>query len=323
MVAAAGARVAPLRVMTTRSATAAAIVLLLGGCGTDSTGELVVDGAGSATILGASAAGVYWTAPASGGTRVLGTSLDALPGEPQELATATGPAVHAADHVILVQAGLLLRAQLDAPLLRAASTDAEALGEIPGAMPQLVWSLADKLSWGMVSAEHTVTLLRTTRVDHVVTTPRRIYAAVDGTSERRLVYVDLADGLVHNLTSSTGYASAFQNAAATATYQGRIVGADDDAAYWLVEEQPSHRAVLVSLPVRGEATVLLDTIQGATGFFVTPEAFYWQEDDALLSAPRTGGTASIAATLDGAAGAVDDGFVYYVTPGGSIERRGL
>jgi len=309
--------------MTTRSATAAAIAALLAGCGTDSAGEIVVAAAGQATLLGASPAGVYWTTPGTAGTRIHGSSLEALPGAAQELAMATGPAVHADDHVVLAQAGVLLRAQLDAPLARAASTNAEALGEIPGPTPRLVWSLADKLSWGESQAERTVTLLRTTRVDHVRTTAHRIYAAVDGTTERRLVYLDLADGLVNNLTASTTFASAFPSASDGATYQGRIVGADDDGAYWLVEQSPSRRAVLVALPARGEPTVVLDTLQQARGFFVTPDAFYWQEGDTLLTAPRAGGSAAIAAELDGTAGALADGFVYYVTPGGAIERLAL
>jgi hypothetical protein len=310
--------------MTTRSATAAAIAALLAGCGTDSTGELVVENAGQATLLGASSAGVYWTAPGSGGARVLGSSLAALPAEPQELAPATGAAEHATDPVILANAGALLRAQLDPPHARAALAPADAIGEIPGDTPRLVWTVADKLSWGMSDAERTLALVRTTRVDHVRTTPRRIYAAVDSTaSERRVVYVDLAEALIHNLTSSSAYASEFPGAADGATYQGRIVGADADGAYWLVEESPSRRAVLVALPARGEPTVVLDTIRGATGFFVTPDAFYWQEGDVLLTAPRTGGSATIAAELDGAAGAIADGFVYYVTPGGSIERLAL
>lgn len=322
MTAACGARVALLRVMTTRSATAA-IAALLAGCGTDSPGETVVVAAGQATLLGASAAGVYWTTPGTPGTRVLGSSLEALPGDAQELAMATGPVVYADGHVVLAQTGVILRARLGAPLARVVSTNAEALGEIPGEPPRLVWTLADKLSWGTSEAERTVTLVRTTRVDHVRATARRIYAAVDGTSERRLVYLDLADGLVNNLTASSTFASAFPSAPDGATYQGRIVGADDDGAYWLVEQSPSRRAVLVALPARGEPTVVLPTIQQASGFFVTAEAFYWQEGDTLLTAPRAGGSASIAAELDGTAGAIADGFVYYATPGGAIERLAL
>ncbi len=312
--------------MTTRSATAAAIAALLVGCGgTESpAGELVVENAGQATLLGASAAGLYWTAPGSGGTRVLASSLDALPGEPVELATATGPVVHVIDHVVLAKDGMVLRAQLDAPLARRATTNADALGEIDGPSPRVVWSLADKLSWGVNDAEHTVTLLRTMRVDHVRTTPRRIYAALDGTTDRRLIYIDLADNLVQNLTSSTEFASDFPHAAAGATYKGRIVHVDDDGAYWLVEEAPSRRAVLVWLPARTPSPmVVLDTIQNVSGFFVTADAFYWQEKDALLTAPRAGGAASIATTLDGTAGAIADGFVYYVTKSGAIERLPL
>ena len=120
-------------------------------------------------VLGASPAGVYWTAPGSGGTRVLGAALDALPAEPQELATAPGPVVYATDHAVLAGAGFVLRSSIDAPLARGIATAADALGEIEGPAPRCVWTLADKLSWGENEAERTVVLARPTRA----ASPRR------------------------------------------------------------------------------------------------------------------------------------------------------
>jgi hypothetical protein len=107
-----------------------------------------------------------------------------------------------------------------------------------------------------------------------------------------------------------------------ATYRGRIVHADDDGALWLVEEIPSGRGIVVSEPVQGDATVLLEHLAGASGFFATPDALYWQEDDALLSAPRAGGAAEIISSLPGPAGALADGYIYFVD-GTAIKRLPL
>lgn len=60
----------------------------------------------------------------------------------------------------------------------------------------------------------------------------------------------------------------------------------------------------------------------ASAFFTRDEAFYWQEDDALLTAPRSGGAASIAQRVSGTVGAFDSGFVYSVE-GSAIERVAL
>jgi hypothetical protein len=65
--------------------------------------------------------------------------------------------------------------------------------------------------------------------------------------------------------------------------------------------------------------VLLEHIRGASGFFATADSLYWQEADALLTAPRTGGAASIVASDLGPVGAVADGYAYF-TQGVAIER---
>ncbi|HUS28509.1 MAG TPA: hypothetical protein VMZ53_08370, partial [Kofleriaceae bacterium] len=102
-------------------------------------------------------------------------------------------------------------------------------------------------------------------------------------------------------------------------YEGRIVDADDSGALWLVEEMPSGRAIVVAEPVQGEASLVLPHVSRATGFFASAGSLYWQEGDELLTAPRAGGAASIVASLPGAAGAVADGYVYFVN-GSAIER---
>ena len=306
---------------------ASVIAALLGGCGTDpSSSEVVVTDAPGATLLGASSNAVYWSAAA--GKRVLGSSLETLPAEVEELSTATGPAVHADDHVLLVADGRVMRARVGAPPERLASATVEALGETSETPPRLIWTVADKLSWGLTDAERTITIPRTTRVDHVRAGFRRIYAAVDGPQGRRLIYVNLTDGLFHGLTAATTYADSFPGGPLDgATYSGRVVGADDNSAFWLVEETAAGasapgRAVLVSVLDTGVGTVLLEHIKRPSAFFVADDGFYWQEGDALLHAPREGGAASIAVHLDGTAGAIADGFVYYVS-GSSIERLAL
>ncbi len=325
----AGARVAPLRVMTTRSAIVSVIAALLAACGTDSTSsEVVVDKASGATLLGASANALYWSVPAAAGTRVLGSSLATLPGEAEDLAMATGPSVHAADHVVFVADGYMMRASVGAAASRLATATAEAIGETAELPPRLIWAAGDKLSWGVSEADRTVAIPRATRVDHVRASFRRIYAAVDSSQGRRLVYVDRTIGLVQGLVASTEFAASFPGGAKDgATYRGRIVGTENDDVFWLVEESvagttlPS-RAVLALVTDRGEISVLLDRIQKPSAFFVADDGFYWQEGDALLHAPRDGGAASIAAKLSGTAGALADGFVYYVS-GSSIERLAL
>jgi hypothetical protein len=78
----------------------------------------------------------------------------------------------------------------------------------------------------------------------------------------------------------------------------------------------------MAFPVEGEPSVLLDKIGAVSAFFVAADGFYWQEGDAILNAPKSGGAASIAAHITGQAGAVADGYVYYVN-GDAIERLAL
>lgn len=325
MAAAAGARVAPLRVMTTRSATASAIAALLVGCGSDPTPEVVVaDPGGVPTLLGVSDDGVYWTTGSGAMRRISGANLDALPSTSMELVPAATIAVQARDHVLAVSGQNVMRASVLAPATRIATTDAEVLAESDGPVPRLVWTVGNRLSWGDGDLQGSATLNRTTTVDHIRAASNRYWAAADGSAGSRLVFVDRDTTASGTGASAARFAESFPGGGADgATYTGRIVDATNESALWLVEESPSHRGVLVEVTPPTTTKVLLDHIQGAGAFFATADAFYWQEKDVLLTAPRAGGAASIAAELDGTAGAVADGFVYYVTPGGAIERLAL
>lgn len=324
----------PCPAVTTRSARAALFAaILLAGCGTDDPSpELVVGdasmGGGTPSLLGASASSVYWSVSSTGGKRIGGGALAALPADGQELVMATGAVTHAGDHVIAVAGATILRVGVDSPAARVMSGTADVLAETPEAMPRLVWTVADKLYWGANEAEGSVVMPRTVRADHVRASKRWCYAAVESSGERRLLRVDRSTGAVGVGAGSARYADAFPGGAKTgATYRGRVVGADDRGGFWLVEETAAGettpgRAILVGVAEDGVATVLLEHIQNPAAFFVTDDAFYWQEGEALLTAPREGGAASIAAHLPGTAGALADGFLYYVT-GSSIERLAL
>ena len=299
-----------------------ATLLALGACGSSAaTPEVVVAdaamGAGTPTVLGASADSVYWAVASGSGPRlVAGSPLAALPAEAQQLGSASGPIAQIGDHVLLATDGAIVRVGVSLPAAKVASGTAEALGESLDSAPVVVWTEGSVVSWsGEVTSS--ATLPKIVRCDHVRVTTTSIYVAADGTTERRLLRVDRATGSVSPLAASSAFAPSFPGGAnATATYRGRLVGADDGGALWLVEEIPAGatvtaRAILALVPEQGAPSVLLAHVGAVTGFFVDADALYWQEDDALLTAPRAGGAASIVGHVSGAAGAIADGFVYF------------
>lgn len=307
--------------------------VLLGACGTDVSPELVVGdaaaGGGVPALLGAKPGAVYWTVAAgTGPKRIAGASLVDLPGEAQELGMASGPIAHVGDHVVFASGETILRADVTSGPAKVATVTAEALGESPEADPVLVWTAGAVVSWGNGDVMGSATLPKVVRCDHLEVTASNIYIAAEGTSERRLLRLDRKTGTVFPLTGSKSYSAAFPGGGPSdAVYRGRIVGTDDLGALWLVEETPAGatspaRAILVSVPDEGEESVLLEHITEASAFFTTDDGFYWQERDALLTAPRSGGAASIAGHLPGTAGAIDSGFIYFVD-GAAIERLPL
>lgn len=307
--------------------------VLLGACGTDASPELVVRdaamGAGVATLLGADPGAVYWSVSAgSGPTLIGGSSLSNLPAEGRELGMASGPIVQVGDHVVFASSGRIMRVDVGTPPAKVASVTAEALGESLDVVPVLVWTEGAVVSWGNGDVMESATLSRIVRCDHLRVTATSIYVAADGTSERRLVRVDRKTGAVFPLTASSTHGASFPGGGVSgAAYRGRLVGADEVGALWLVEETAAGasapaRAILVSVPEQGAASVLLEHINGASAFFTVADAFYWQEDDAFLTAPRSGGAASIIGHLPATAGAIDSGFVYFIE-GDAIERLPL
>ena len=194
--------------------------------------------------------------------------------------------------------------------------------------PVLVWTEGAVVSWGNGDLMESATLPKIIRCERVQITTQNIYIGAEGTSERRLLRIDRTTGTVFPHTASSTHSASFPGGPTSgAAYRGRLVGADDLGALWLVEEtapgaaSPA-RAILVSVPNVGESTVLLEHITGASAFFTTEDAFYWQERDALLTAPRSGGAASIAGHLPGTAGAIDSGFIYFIE-GTAIQRLHL
>ena len=312
--------------MTTPSARASLAALLLVGCSADPTPETVVtDPGASPALLGASADAVYWTTGSTAARRIAGASLDELPSAAMELVSTAGLAIHASDHVLATSGDNIVRASMATPATRVATTQgADALAESDGPVPRLVWTIGDQLSWGDGDVQGRATLNRTTRADHIRASANRYWVAADGSAGRRLLFVDRMTTASGVAASAARFADSFPGGAADgATYTGRIVDATDTSALWLVEELPSRRGVLVEVTPNAEAAVLLSHVQNAGAFFATDDALYWQEGTRLLTAPRAGGSASIAAELDGTAGAVADGFVYYVTPTGAIDRLAL
>lgn len=302
-------------------ATAAA----LSACGGDDHAtELVVGdatlGGVAPAVIGATADVVMWSASTGGTTLVAGSSLASLPGTATQLATSTGPVAHDGEHVLFVADELISRAGIDGTVRRIlnAVPDVLAAGGRPGSA--FAWTSGPVASWGIDDTQMTATLTKIDRCDHARVTAQHVYVACDGTSGRRLLRIDQRTGDVTPVTASSTWAAMFPGGGRTgATYRGRIADADDDGALWLVEEIPSGRGIVVLEPVQGEASVLLEHLSGATAFFRSAEALYWQEGDALLTAPRAGGPASIVASLPGPAGAFADGYVYF-THGAAIER---
>jgi hypothetical protein len=203
---------------------------------------------------------------------------------------------------------------------RIVATTPEALGGNAAVPPVSAWTSGAVVSWGVDSEEMMATLNRVDSCDHARVTSHDIYVAAIGNGERRLVRIDQTTAAVMGVTSSSTWADMFPGGGtAGATYAGRIVDADDHGALWLVEETPTKRGLLIDAPAQGQAAVLLQHLQGATGLFASPDALYWQEGQELLTAPRAGGAASIVASLPGAAGAFADGYIYFVN-GNAIER---
>lgn len=308
----------------------ATLAVLLTACGSDSgpSFELVISDArvdgGAPVVLGATASTVTWSASAGGGiTLVARGSLAKLPTEQQKVATATGPVATAGDSVLFAADNTISRVDVDGTVERLTAGTPEALAGSAEAVPVIAWTSGAVVSWGVDDAQRTATLTKIDRCDHARVSSHHIFVAADGASGRRLLRIEQSTGVITPVTASSTWAPMFPGTAADgSTYRGRIVHADDDGALWLVEEMPSGRGIVVSEPVQGDAAVLLEHLTNASGFFATPDALYWQEDDALLSAPRAGGPAEIVASLPGAAGAVADGYVYFVD-GTAIKRLPL
>ncbi|MBL0214781.1 MAG: hypothetical protein IPQ07_12970 [Myxococcales bacterium] len=322
--------------MTTSSSRAWTLgaLTLLGACGTDPAApELVIRdatmGMGSPVVLGASADSVYWSVGSGNGPRLAaGGSLASLPAAGQPLGMASGSIAQVADHVLLVNDSSIVRASVAVPATKVANVPAESLTESDEAAPILVWSEGAKVSWGDGEALGTATLTKILHCDQLVITGSSIFVGATGTSEDRLLRIDRATSTVFPLSASSTHAMSFPGGGATgASYRGRLVGADAVGAAWLVEEVPAgataaSRTILVSYPAQGEPSVALEHIGASSAFFVDADAFYWQEGEVLLTAPRAGGAASILGHLPATAGAIEAGFVYY-TKDGSILRLPL
>lgn len=293
-----------------------------GACGGSESGpEIVVPdaslGGAPPVLLGATATTVFWSA-ASGATSTLigGASVASLPATGMQLASATGAIAQAGDHVLFVDGSRILRVDGTGSVEGVDSGTPEALG---GDASITAWGMGADVAW-KGSANGSATLIRIDRLDHLRVANRQIHIAADGAGGRRLVRVDAGSGTPTSVTTSASWAPMFPGGGiAGSTYQGRIVDADDEAALWLVEEMPSERGILVREPVQGEASVLLEHVKHASGFFASADALYWQEGDALLTASRAGGPADIAATLTGTAGAFADGYIY-IADGAAISR---
>jgi hypothetical protein len=309
----------------------AALVAVLGACSDDaasSAPEVVIAdaslGGAAPHILGASATSLFWSAsPTAASTLVGGASLASLPAEGSELASGSGPVAHAGEYVVFVSDGTISRVDGAGAIQRVTNATPDVLAANAADVPVVAWTDGATVSWGPDDAQMTATFTKVDSCDHVRVTPKQIFVAADGASGRRLLRIEQRTGMITPITSSSTWGPMFPGGAkAGATYRGRIVDADDERALWLVEEMPGGRGIVVSEPVQGDASILLEHISSATGFFASPTALYWQEGDELLSAPRAGGAASIIATLPGPAGAVADGYVYFVD-GSAIARLRL
>ncbi len=316
--------------MTSSSARSSLLALLaLGACGTDAPGtpEVVVDdassGAGAISVVGASADAVYWSVAQANTTKlVFGSSL--ADGTGTQLGVSTGPIVNVRDHVVLATTKTVVRTGVSTPEAAINSNMAEAVTENPDGV--FVWFAGGELAWGAKTMEGSA-MTRLSRANAICATADHTYVAgTFGTStEWRLFRLDRGSNRLMTVVGSTELAEKFPGGAeTTSAYRGTLVDADDSGARWLVtethdEDSLPSRAILVSVPVEGEPTLLLEHVGAVTGFFATSDRLYWQEGDAVLSAPKAGGAATLEAHITGQAGAVSNGFIYYVN-GSAIER---
>jgi len=271
------------------------------------------------SVIGATGSTVFWTAS----SQIPAASVGTVPAMGVPLATATGLVAHGGDHVVFIDGGSIARVDASANPRPVTAASPEALAASPALLPDLpriAWTNGAVVSWGVETAEMTATLNKVDRCDHLVATREQIYVAADGASGRRLLRVDPRNGEVSPVTASSTWAAMFPGGArGGATYAGRIVAADETQVLWLVEEIPTGRGLLIAKSLTGDPVVLLEHVTGASGFFASDTALYWQEGTELLTAARGGGEASIVATLPGPAGALADGYVYFAD-GNSIER---
>lgn len=290
--------------------------------GSDPSAEVVVTdaslGGAAPHVIGATSSSVFWTA-GSMPSLVGGASIAKLPATGSQLASAAGPVAMAGDVVVYADSGRVL--SIDAAGTRGAVSSAkpEAVGG-KAASAVFAWSVADALSWTIHDTQVNATLAKIDHCDHLRVTDQQIYAAADASSGRRILRIDQTSAAVTTVSVAGKWAASFPGGGMTgATYTGRIVDADDTSVLWLVEEMPSKRAILVTEPMVGDSVVVLDHVMNASGFFASPTDLYWQEGNELLTAPRAGGSASIVTSLPGEAGALADGYIYYVH-GVAIER---
>lgn len=280
---------------------------------------------GVATVVGADGDAVYWSVTQPNTTKlVFGSSVEELPRTGTQLGVSSGPVVQVGDHVVFATAKTVVRASIATAESSIAASTAGAVGESPDGA--FVWFVDGQIQWGAKAMEGS-TMTRLSRANAIVASAARTYVAgtIGTSTDWRLLRLDRGGDRAVIVAGSMELAEKFPGGSvAMSSYRGRLVGADDAGALWLVSETAEDesiptRAILVSVPVEGEPSVLLDRIGAVTAFFATPERFYWQEGDAVLSAPTSGGAASLEAHIAGQAGAVADGFVYYVN-GAAIER---
>lgn len=300
-----------------------AVALVATACsGSDPSPEVVVKDAslgGSAPqVIGATPSSVFWTAAAMP-TLVGGAPIASLPATGTQLASAAGPIAMAGDVVVYADSGRVLTVDVMGMRGGVSSATPDSVGGV-AATSVFTWSVANTLSWTIRDTQASATLTRVDRCDHVRVTSDQIYVAADNSTGRRLLRVDQHTSAVTQVSLALKWAASFPGGGmAGATYTGQIIDADDAGVTWLVEELPSHRAIVVTEPMLGDSTVVLDHVMNASGFFASPTDLYWQEGAELLTAPRTGGPASIITSLPGPAGAFADGYIYYVN-GMAIER---
>lgn len=296
----------------------------LAACGSsddEASFEVVVEdarlGGASPVLVGATSSTVFWRA----GYAIGGAAVESVPATGSQLAMAASAAIgQAGDFVAFVTEGRVSRVGADGLVARVAPGAPTVIGGNDLTPPVVAFVENMQLSWGPDDVQDTAPLSRLTTCDQVLVTREQIYVGGTANGGTRLLRVDQDTGTVTTVATSIYQAELFPGGGMTgATYTGRIVDVDDEAALWLVEEQPSKRAIVVRLPVRGDASVVVEYMQNAAGFFASDTTLYWQEGDTLLSAPRTGGTASIETELPGTLGAYADGYLY-VTSGNTIER---